>query len=78
MFQYVYPPHGTELREFLVKVEYFGEASSFLEVARGELARQMSIVAIKAVFIDPYQAIDDANLPPWKPYTRGLNPIQEA
>jgi hypothetical protein len=70
MFMYVFPPHGTDTREFLVKIEYFGEATSYLEVVRGELARNMSPESIRAVFDEPHKAIKESGSPQWRAYSR--------
>jgi hypothetical protein len=64
MFMYIFPPHGTDTREFLVKLEYFGGATSYLEVARGKLARNMSPDAIRSVFEEPHKAIKESGSPP--------------
>jgi hypothetical protein len=70
LFDYVFPPLNTDTREFLVKINYVGEATSYLERARGELARNMTNTSIFEVFEDPNAAIKESKNTPWKPFTR--------
>jgi hypothetical protein len=74
LFTHVYPPQNG-IREVIVHITNFTQASSFIKVCHGELARIMDIPAIDKVFIDPTQAYLDASKPVWKPNNRVLNVV---
>jgi hypothetical protein len=66
MFEYVFPTiKGT--REFLVCIDKYPEATSFLESARGELYKRMNSEAREAVFDDVESVADEAVNNPWRP-----------
>jgi hypothetical protein len=69
LFEFVYPQiNGT--REFLVYWENFGDAQSYMANAKGELARNMNIRSINAIFKDPHDAYEKSKRPAWRPFKR--------
>jgi hypothetical protein len=69
LFEFVYPQiNGT--REFLIYWENFGDAQTYMANARGELARNMNVRSINAIFLNPKEAYELSKQPAWKPFTR--------
>jgi hypothetical protein len=69
MFVHVYPPiEGT--REVIVTEKNCGQATSYIKVAHGELAKRMDSHAIRRVFQDPDMAIIESGKQDWKPIMR--------
>jgi hypothetical protein len=69
LFQHVYPPING-VREAIVQLHNFSQATSYVKVIHGELARNMDQEARQRVFQDPNQALLDASKRAWTPSTR--------
>jgi hypothetical protein len=74
LFHHVYSPKFG-MREVIVKLQNFSQATSFIKVIHGELARKMDTEAICKVFQDPDQAVIDSDKIPWRPSSRVSNII---
>jgi hypothetical protein len=69
LFEYVYPPiQGT--REVMVTWENYSDASAYILVGQGELAREMNPRAIRKVFEHPADAQKASMNSKWQPYAR--------
>jgi hypothetical protein len=73
MFEYVFPPYSSDTREFIVRIDQVSEATSYLESAKGELARNMSQQTIDEVFENPEEALIEAKNPAWQPFYRAIS-----
>jgi hypothetical protein len=69
LFEYVYPPiQGT--REVMVTWENYSDATAYIMVGQGELAREMNARAIRKVFDQPAEATKASKNSKWQPYAR--------
>jgi hypothetical protein len=69
MFEYVFPTI-LGAREFIINVENYGDAESYLEEVQGELARVMSAKSITLEFSKPSEAFRQEMEPAWEPFQR--------